>query len=172
MLAVTATFAQPASGLEHGRLAIAERPDELVTTGPPGPALALPADAFDIRIVDDGAADTFVRRMWWRYLRDVPIDPFLHTCVAVFVSDLYAMEVAASAHGLTIDDRTIRRATTDWSLWFHRPVRVDRWNLLELRSPAASGGRGVVVATLADADGAVLVTQVQEGLLARREPMP
>ncbi|HVU74769.1 MAG TPA: acyl-CoA thioesterase domain-containing protein [Mycobacteriales bacterium] len=170
MVSVTATFAEPSPGLEHGRIAVPHRPEDLPMTGPPGPALALPPDAFDIRIADDGAADAFVRRLWWRYLLEPPSEPLLHSAMAVFVGDLYVMEVAARAHGLGIEDRSIRRATTDWALWFHRPVRVEEWNVLELRSPAASSGRGIVLGTLANADGTVLMTMVQEGLLAEREP--
>lgn len=170
MVAVSVSFAVPAPGLEHGDVTLRHSADDLPVTGPPGPALALPPDAFAIRIADDGAGEAFVRRMWWRYLLDPPADPLLHWGIAIFISDLYVMEVAAMAHGIGITDRTVRRATTDWALWFHRPVRVDAWNLLELTSPAASSGRGIVSGTLVDADGAVLATSVQEGLLAHREP--
>jgi acyl-CoA thioesterase len=48
-------------------------------------------------------------------------------------------------------------------------VRADRWNLLETRSPAAAGGRGVIVGSLVGADGAIAATVAQEGLIAERE---
>ncbi|HEY9267476.1 MAG TPA: acyl-CoA thioesterase II, partial [Mycobacterium sp.] len=60
--------------------------------------------------------------------------------------------------------------TTDSSVWFHRAVHADQWNLLECRSPAAARGRGVVTASLIGQDGAIVATLVQEGLIAEREP--
>jgi acyl-CoA thioesterase-2 len=66
--------------------------------------------------------------------------------------------------------RSHRSGTTDSSAWFHRPVRADRWNLLESTSPAAARGRGVVTSALIGADAAVAATMVQEGLMAQRSP--
>jgi acyl-CoA thioesterase II len=66
--------------------------------------------------------------------------------------------------------RTHRSGTTDSSIWFHRAVRADQWNLLESRSPAAARGRGVITGSLVGADGLIAATLVQEGLIAEREP--
>ena len=66
--------------------------------------------------------------------------------------------------------RTHRSGTTDSSIWFHRPVRADEWNLLETSSPAAARGRGVVTGSLIRADGVIAATLAQEGLIADREP--
>lgn len=62
--------------------------------------------------------------------------------------------------------------TTDSSMWFHRELRADGWNLLECRSPAAGRGRGVVTASLIRCDGDIAATLTQEGLIAEREPAP
>jgi len=66
-------------------------------------------------------------------------------------------------------DRSHRTATTDSSIWFHRPIRADRWNLLVSRSPAAARGRGVMTAGLFDADGVLDATLVQEGMVLPRD---
>ena len=65
-------------------------------------------------------------------------------------------------------DRSHHTATTDSSVWFHRPIRADRWNLLESESPAAARGRGVMTGRLFDADGTLTATLVQEGLAVPR----
>jgi acyl-CoA thioesterase II len=57
-------------------------------------------------------------------------------------------------------------------MWFHRPARADRWNLLETRSPAAARGRGVITGSLIGADGEIVATVAQEGLIAEREQPP
>ncbi|BCI52647.1 acyl-CoA thioesterase II [Mycolicibacterium litorale] len=168
----TVSFAVPMAGPEHGRRTpLPVDPDTLERTGPPGPAPSLPLEELDIRIVDD-RSDGFVRRLWWRATVALPDDPLVHTLVAVYVTDLYMIDPALQVHGHSMRARTHRSGTTDSSVWFHRPVRADEWNLLESTSPAAARGRGVITASLVRADGVVAATLVQEGLIAEREPRP
>jgi len=168
----TVSFAAPLPGPEHGRRDVAGDPDALAHTGPAGPAPSMPLDELDLRLVDDGAGEDFVRRLWWRARVDLGDDPLVHTLVAAFVTDVYLIDPALQVHGHSMRSRTHRSGTTDSSIWFHRALRADEWNLLECRSPAAARGRGVVTATLIRRDGAVAATLVQEGLIAEREPAP
>ena len=129
----------------------------------------MPLEELDIRIDDDRSSGEFVRRLWWRVTVPVPNDPLLHTIIAAYVTDVYMIDPALQVHGHSMKARTHRSGTTDSSIWFHRPVRADQWNLLESRSPAAARGRGVITASLIGADGDVAATLVQEGLIAERE---
>ena len=129
----------------------------------------MPLDEIDIRVVDDRSAGEFVRRLWWRVLVPVPEDPLLHDVIAAYVCDVYMIDPALQVHGHSMMARTHRSGTTDSSIWFHRPIRADRWNLLETRSPAAARGRGVITGSLLGADGGIAATVVQEGLIAERE---
>jgi acyl-CoA thioesterase II len=88
--------------------------------------------------------------------------------VAAYVTDVYMIDPALRVHGHSMTARTHRSGTTDSSIWFHRQIQADQWNLLESTSPAASRGRGVVEASLIRADGVVAATLVQEGLIAER----
>jgi acyl-CoA thioesterase II len=144
-------------------------PDDLAPTGQAGPAPSMPLDELDIRIADEGTGDKFVRRFWWRTTAALPDDPLMHTLVAVFVIDVYMIDPALQVHGHSMNARTHRSGTTDSSIWFHRSVRADEWNLLETRSPAAARGRGVVTGSLIRADGAIAATLAQEGLIAERD---
>jgi acyl-CoA thioesterase len=166
----TVSFAAPLPGPEHGLRSPANDPETLARTGPAGPAPSLPLDELDIRIADDGSGEGFVRRLWWRATVDLPEDPLLHTLIAVYVTDVYLIDPALQVHGHSMRSRTHRSGTTDSSIWLHRAIRADAWNLLEARSPAAARGRGVVTASLIGHDGAVAATLVQEGLIAEREP--
>ena len=112
----------------------------------------------------------FVRRLWWRVKVPVPDEPLLHTIIAAYVTDVYMIDPALQVHGHSMKARTHRSGTTDSSIWFHRPIRADQWNLLETRSPAAARGRGVITGSLVGADGFIAATLVQEGLIAEREP--
>lgn len=166
----TVTFAVVLTGPEHGRTAApAEDPSGLARTGPVGPAPSMPLDEIDIRISDTGVGEAFTRRFWWRTTVPLPEDPFLHTCAAVYVTDVYMIDPALQVHGHSMADRSHRSGTTASSLWFHQPVRADRWNLLESSSPAAARGRGVVTGRLVDGEGVLAATLVQEGLIAIRE---
>ncbi|MEU0494301.1 acyl-CoA thioesterase domain-containing protein [Mycobacterium sp. NPDC006124] len=168
--AATVSFSLPLPGPEHGhRDSLPEDPEDLPRTGPPGPAPSMPLDEIDVRVVDDRSTEEFVRRLWWRVVVDVPADPLLHDVIAAYVCDVYMIDPALQVHGHSMMARTHRSGTTDSSIWFHRPVRADRWNLLETRSPAAARGRGVIVGSLVGADGAISATVAQEGLIAERE---
>jgi acyl-CoA thioesterase II len=94
----------------------------------------------------------------------------VHTLVAAYVTDVYMIDPALQVHGHSMKARSHRSGTTDSSIWFHRQVRADEWNLLECRSPAAARGRGVVTGSWFRADGAIAATMTQEGLIAEREP--
>ena len=167
----TVSFATDLPGPEHGlRTCNPQDPDALPRTGPAGPAPSMPLDELDIRISDDTASGEFVRRLWWRATVPIPDDPIAHTLVAAYVTDVYMIDPALQVHGHSMNARSHRSGTTDSSIWFHRPVRADEWNLLESRSPAAARGRGVVTASLLRADGAIAATMAQEGLIAEREP--
>ncbi|ULE33110.1 acyl-CoA thioesterase [Mycobacterium sp. IDR2000157661] len=166
----TVSFAVPMPGPEHGRRPpVTLDPESLPRTGPAGPAPSMPLDELDIRIADEGSGEGFVRRLWWRAAVRLPDDPKLHTLIAVYVSDVYMIDPALQVHGHSMRARTHRSGTTDSAMWFHRPVRADRWNLLETTSPAAAQGRGVVTGSLIRADGVVAATMAQEGLIAERD---
>jgi acyl-CoA thioesterase-2 len=165
----TVSFAVELPGPQHGQFPdMSGDPETLPRTGPAGPAPSMPLDELDIRIADDSSSGEFVRRLWWRATVPLPDDPVLHTLVAVYVTDVYMIDPALQVHGHSMKARTHRSGTTDSSIWFHRAVRADEWNLLECRSPAAARGRGVVTASLVRADGLIAATLTQEGLIAER----
>ena len=173
LVSATALFAVPADGPQHSDRTEAQDPETLPHTGPIGPAPSLPLDEIDMRIQDDRdgpeQGGAFVRRLWWRVTADLPKDPVLHACAAVYVTDIYGVDPVLAVHGHSMTDRSHHAATTDSSTWFHRPIRADRWNLLESRSPAAARGRGAVTAGLFDADGQRVATCVHEGQAVTRE---
>ncbi|OBF25393.1 acyl-CoA thioesterase domain-containing protein [Mycobacterium sp. ACS4331] len=171
MTTATVSFSRAMDGPEHGHIEqLPQDPEGLEPTGPAGPAPGLPLDELDIRVSDSGEGQDFLRRLWWRTTVPVPDDALTHACLALFVTDVYMIDPALRVHGHTMRDRTHRSGTTDASVWFHRPLRADRWNLLESRSPAGARGRGVVTASLIGDDGDVCATLVQEGVIAARDP--
>ena len=53
----------------------------------------------------------------------------------------------------------------DHALWFHRPVRFDRWHLHTQETLAISGHRGLVRGAIHDTDGHLVATAIQEVLV-------
>lgn len=170
LVTATAQFSAPTAGPEHARHAVSPGdPEQLPANGPIGPAPAVPLDEIDIRTDDDWSTGEFVRRLWWRVTAPLGDDPRVHACAAVYVTDIYGIDPVLAVHHHSMTDRSHRTATTDSSIWFHRPIRADRWNLLESRSPASARGRGLVTLDLYDADAVLTATLVQEGLAVVRD---
>jgi acyl-CoA thioesterase II len=169
----TVSFSAPLAGPEHGVYeALPGDPDDLPRTGPAGPAPSMPLDEIDVRFTDDRSSGEFVRRLWWRVTVPLPEGDsaaLLHDVIAAYVCDVYMIDPALAVHGHSMAARTHRSGTTDSSIWFHRRVHADRWNLLETRSPAAARGRGVITGALVGADGTIAATLAQEGLIAERD---
>lgn len=165
----TVSYSASADGPEHAvRAAASGDPERLPATGPIGPAPSLPLDEIDMRYEDDSSTGEFVRRLWWRITVPLAGPPWLAACAAVYVTDIYGIDPVLQVHGHSMVDRSHRTATTDSSVWFHRPIHPGQWNLLESRSPAAARGRGLVTLNLYDADAVLTATLVQEGLAITR----
>ncbi|KAK1573832.1 acyl-CoA thioesterase II [Colletotrichum navitas] len=59
----------------------------------------------------------------------------------------------------------------DHSIYFHEPrrLRADEWMFTEMESPWSGDGRGVVLQKIFSADGTLLATCVQEGLIRLKQ---
>ena len=85
-----------------------------------------------------------------------------------YASDLTLLSASVIPHGTWIGDPRLQPASLDHAMWFHRPLRADRWLLYDQVSPSAFGGRGFATGRLFAADGPLVATAVQEGLVRLR----
>jgi acyl-CoA thioesterase-2 len=95
----------------------------------------------------------------------LPDDPLLHVCAAAYVSDLFLLSTALAPHGLLMGSPAVSAASLDHALWFHTPFRADTWLLYEMEGTWAGRGRALCRGHLFDADGVLLASVVQEGLV-------
>ena len=65
----------------------------------------------------------------------------------------------------TMPPRRFTAFSLDHALWFHRPVRFDRWHLHTQETVALSGHRGLVRGAIHDDDGRLVATVMQEVLV-------
>ncbi|HEY6579097.1 MAG TPA: acyl-CoA thioesterase II [Rhizomicrobium sp.] len=107
--------------------------------------------------------------VWVRATGALPSDPALHQCVLAYASDLTLLETSLLPHGIGWFDSRLRIASLDHAMWFHRPFRADEWLLYVQDSPSASGARSFNRGLVYRADGALVASVAQEGLIRMRD---
>ena len=177
IFSLSASFQLPQTGLEHTQPAPVgvPAPDTL-----PGlDALASSAGArwltqgprpLDMRFVSPPPwSDEFAgaseepARVWMRADGRLPDDRLLHVCMLTYVSDLTLLGSVLVRHDQA--EGPVQMASLDHAMWFHRPFRADEWLLYTCYSPTAGGGRGLATGRFTQADGTLVATTVQEGLV-------
>ncbi|HEY9483489.1 MAG TPA: acyl-CoA thioesterase II, partial [Micromonosporaceae bacterium] len=107
------------------------------------------------------------QQVWMRIDGKLPDDPLVHACALTFASDLTLLDSVLSTHGEVWGPGGYIGASLDHALWFHRPFRADEWFLYDCLSPSASDARGLATGRMFTADGRLIASAVQEGLLRR-----
>ncbi|MBA2952498.1 acyl-CoA thioesterase II [Nocardioides sp. MAH-18] len=113
---------------------------------------------------DDGHVSQ--ARMWVRLREGLPDDPAVHLAAFTYASDVSLLGSTLSVHGM--NPSKIQMASLDHTLWFHRPFRADEWWLYDQWSPTAVGARGLAFGRIFTADGTLVATAAQEGLIRPR----
>jgi acyl-CoA thioesterase-2 len=188
IFALSASFHHPEPGIEHAvPMPVAPPPDQL---RPNAERLAeaiggqLPAHMrdtpIDMRSVgpmsievarDPSLRPAAANLIWLRVNGELPDNPLLHVCLMTYISDITLLDTVLLEHGLNWYDGHTSGASLDHAMWFHRPFRADQWLLYAQESPIASGARGLARGEVFTAEGNLVVSVVQEGLI-RTTPKP
>lgn len=106
---------------------------------------------------------------WTRVPGDrIGTDQMVHQALLAHATDLTVIGTALRPHdGYSQADSTVtlHTAVTSHQLWFHRPVRLDRWCLITQHSPITAGGRGFGHGHVYDEDGALVASFAQESMI-------
>jgi acyl-CoA thioesterase-2 len=105
------------------------------------------------------------QRVWMRAEGRLPDDPLLHACIVTYASDMTLIDTALLPHALPWPEHGIQIASLDHAMWFHRPFRADEWLLYDQATPSTSNARGLAYGSIFTADGRMVASVVQEGLL-------
>ena len=181
---LSASFHQPEDGYEHAApMPVVPRPEELRSNAERLSAalgLELPShmrgEPIELRTVgplsvelarDPSLRDKYDHRnlVWVRVTGPLPDQPLLHVVLMTYASDLTLLETALLEHGASWLDGRSTGASLDHAMWFHRPFRADQWLLYAQESPVAHGGRVFARGQVFTADGELVVSVVQEGLI-------
>ncbi len=103
--------------------------------------------------------------IWFRTIDRLGDDDDLHRSVLAYVSDYNLLPTASLPHGISFLQGNLQMASLDHAMWFHRSVRVDDWLLYVIDSPSASGARGFTRGSIFSADGSLVASTAQEGLI-------
>ncbi|HZB51839.1 MAG TPA: acyl-CoA thioesterase II [Mycobacteriales bacterium] len=180
IFSLSASFQRAEDGLDHqGEMPAVPAPETLPTLAERYAPYAEQLGAWarlprpiDVRYVDDppfvlraaGRTGGSLTRVWLRADGMLPDDPLVHVCALTFASDLTLLDSVLSTHGVAWA-ADVKGASLDHAMWFHRPFRADEWLLYESDSPSASGGRGLATGRIWSADGRLVTSVVQEGLI-------
>jgi acyl-CoA thioesterase-2 len=106
--------------------------------------------------------------IWIRATGRLPDEPAIHQCVLAYASDMMLLDAALIPHGRSVFSEDIMAASLDHALWFHRPFRADEWLLYAQDSPSLADSRGFSRGLIFAADGTLVASVAQEGLLRQR----
>ncbi len=106
--------------------------------------------------------------VWMRATGRLPDEPAIHQCVLAYASDMMLLDAALIPHHRSVFSEDIMAASLDHALWFHRPFRADEWLLYAQDSPSLAGSRGFSRGLIFTADGILVASVAQEGLLRLR----
>ena len=146
----------------------ATSPDERPSTAAPGSSShrrSRSASAKPPTFLGGPPADG-TRSHWMRLPRDVGDDPLLHAALLAYASDYLLLDMAFRSYPDALAPGGFTGFSLDHALWFHRPVRFDRWHLHTQETLALSGHRGLVRGAIHDVDGHLVATRHAGGARA------
>jgi acyl-CoA thioesterase-2 len=180
ILNMAASFQRPEEGFaHHAPMPDVLRPDELPTMAeridarPPGTMSDLARDRMlngpiELRPCEpldaEPGAPPF-QFTWFRAVAPLPDDPQLHRAVLAYASDMALLGTSLRVHGGRWDAETMVVASLDHALWLHETPRADDWLLYACDSPWAGGARGFNRGLIYAADGRLVASATQEGLI-------
>ncbi|MCO5312949.1 MAG: thioesterase family protein [Microthrixaceae bacterium] len=102
-----------------------------------------------------------------------PQDLLVHFASLAYLSDDLPTDAVVRAHpiGREPDEvlySVLFTASLDHTIWFHRPMRADRWHLHDFRCHGFVRGRGLAVGQIFDESGLHVASVAQEVLLRDR----
>ncbi|RAK59316.1 acyl-CoA thioesterase II [Phenylobacterium hankyongense] len=109
-------------------------------------------------------------QVWFRARAPIGGDQHMHQVILAYASDMNLLSTSMRPHGVHWQTPGFQSASLDHAMWFHRPVNFNDWHLYAQDSPSASGGRGFIRGTVYAADGTLVASVAQEGLIRLRKP--
>lgn len=129
-----------------------------------------PIDFRPVELIDplNPAKHPPLRNVWIRATEALGENSLMHRCVLAYASDFNLLTTAMLPHKVSFLQKNLQLASLDHAMWFHRSFRADEWLLYHVDSPSASAARGFCRGSLFTADGKLVASVAQEGLMRER----
>jgi acyl-CoA thioesterase len=109
----------------------------------------------------------------WSRFPGAPTDPVMGQALLAFASDGFLIGTAMRPHagvGQSQAHKTLTTGVVGHTLTFHQPFSAADWLLLSHHSPFAGHGRCYGRANVFGADGTLVASYVQDGMIRPRDP--
>ena len=107
--------------------------------------------------------------VWFKATGPVPESPALTASLLLYESDNALLGTARLPHRGSYDRDRMQVASLDHAMWFHRPVDLTKWLLYAIDTPSTSMSRGYTRGNIFTADGLLVASTVQEGLIRKTD---
>ena len=111
-----------------------------------------------------------IQHSGFRVVAPIGDDPAIHRAVVAYASDMALLGTCMLPHGVNWTTPGFQSASLDHALWLHEPIRADQWMLYATDSPWAGHARGMNRGKIFSADGRLVASVAQEGLIRMRQP--
>jgi acyl-CoA thioesterase II len=108
--------------------------------------------------------------VWFRAREPIGDDQHMHQVIMAYASDMNLLSTAMRPHKVHWQTPGFQSASLDHAMWFHKKANFNDWHLYSQDSPSASGGRGFIRGSIFAADGTLVASVAQEGLMRMRKP--
>jgi len=160
---------EPAADIETVSLPVdLPGPDELKqdSWSPVFERCFVPAARLDL----ESRAGTGRSAAWLRVTQPLGDGVAVHQGGLAYLSDDLPTDAVVRAHPVGVEpEETLHQvlftASLDHTIWFHRPLRADRWHLYDFTCQTFVGGRGLASGHVFDEVGTHVATIAQEVLL-------
>lgn len=106
-----------------------------------------------------------IANTWIRTNAPVSDDPRVHRAMLAYATDMTLMPTALRPHGKMGFSGDVHEASLDHAVWFHDDFRIDEWLLFRTESHWSDHGRGLITGKVWSADGRLVASVTQEGMM-------
>lgn len=109
-----------------------------------------------------------VLHAWMKTTRPLGDNLGEHQAILAYMSDTLLIDVCLIAHGRAFDGKDFQVASLDHALWYHEEFRADEWLLHTVEAERIGGGRGLARGSFYTAEGRLIATAIQQGVMRFR----
>lgn len=144
---------------------------------PPDPERAFGGAGFEVIDLNDPPAHSRQvssprQQHWMRAPGTPPQDPNTNPAMLVMASDLFLVASAwRPIEGYSIIDiDAVMTFGLDFTVWFHHPIEIADWHLLDVDTPSAANGRSLSLANWFRPDGLLVASVALDSVMRIRDP--